>query len=376
MIGSADSLASLGMELAPAIDPPFARGNVLDHDDRSSGSGARMQEVWETAARHFLAPIARFLADESVTEIMVNGPKHVYIEREGRIEPAGVEFVDDGAVEAAAIHIAQFVGRRVSREQPILDGRLPAGHRVSVVLPPISGTGATITIRKFSPAPRDPAFLLESDAITAEAWSFLERAIRDHANILISGGTGTGKTTVLGALASTFERSERVIVLEDTRELQLGCPHVVRLEARPADRHGRGAVTIRDLFVASLRMRPDRLIVGEVRGPEALDMIQAMTSGHRGSLSTLHANSPYDACHRLETMALLAGLKLAPDALRRQIGSAIDLIVQLARGHDGRRRVVDISEIRLAENGDSYRPTALFRRERGIGPLHRVIEQE
>ena len=359
MIGSADSLASLGMELAPAIDPPFARGNVLDHDDRSSGSGARMQEVWETAARHFLAPIARFLADESVTEIMVNGPKHVYIEREGRIEPAGVEFVDDGAVEAAAIHIAQFVGRRVSREQPILDGRLPAGHRVSVVLPPISGTGATITIRKFSPAPRDPAFLLESDAITAEAWSFLERAIRDHANILISGGTGTGKTTVLGALASTFERSERVIVLEDTRELQLGCPHVVRLEARPADRHGRGAVTIRDLFVASLRMRPERIIVGEVRGPEAFDLLQAMNTGHDGSMGTLHANNPREALSRCESMITMGGFSLPSRTIREMICASIDVIVQAARLRDGSRRITHITEV-MGMEGDTIITQDIF----------------
>lgn len=311
--------------------------------------------TFEASFRFFLAPLLRLLEDQSVSEVMVAGPDKVFVERAGRIEPTDVRFQDEAALRAAANNIAQFVGKTVDQDDPILDGRLEDGSRVCVVLHPLSAHGTSINIRRFSRETRTPEFLVEVGAITPEALELVTLAVRAHTNVLISGGTGSGKTTLLGILADTIDERERILVIEDTRELDLQKPHVVQMEARPPDAYGRGEITVRDLFRASLRMRPDRILVGEVRGGEALDLVQAMTSGHRGSLATLHADTPPQACGRLETMSLLADIGLPLPALRRQVAEALDLIVQTARLPNGRRLVTHVSEVGLDEDKDSYR---------------------
>jgi pilus assembly protein CpaF len=318
------------------------------------------KDAWVFAQRYFLAPLLPFLADPTITEIMVNGPDCVFVERRGRVERTTAQFASDADLLAAARNIAQFVGRRIGPESPVLDGRLPDGSRVCVVVAPIATHAASFTIRKFSASLLSLADLARGGAGTPEVFEFLELAVAAHHNIIVSGGTGSGKTTLVNALASCFNDHERIITIEDTRELQIMKPHVVALEARPADRHGRHAVSIRDLFIASLRMRPDRIIVGEVRRGEALDMVQALTSGHRGCLSTLHANTPADACRRLETMAMLAEVAITPAALRRQIASAIDLIVQTGRRPDASRCITHVSEVEFDDGRDVVRVHDIF----------------
>ncbi|MBS0197713.1 MAG: CpaF family protein [Planctomycetes bacterium] len=348
--------------------PPDATQETDDtpnslHADEPEAAQPTAAAAWRAAAKFFLSPVQHLMDDPTISEIMVNGPDDVYIERDGHLHRTAVRFEDEHAVLAAARHIAQFVGRRIGQDTPILDGRLPDGERICVVLGPIASFGATINIRKFGKTPMTAENLLQKGSITAEALSYLRAAVASHANIIVSGGTGTGKTTIVNILGGAFDDAERVIVIEDTRELQINKPHVVRLEARPADRHGRGEVSIRDLFVASLRMRPDRIVVGEVRRGEALDMVQAMTSGHRGSISTLHANSPFDACQRLETMALMAGVGLPLSALRRQVASAIDLVVQVGRFPGGARRITHISRVGLENEGFITRDIFALARE-------------
>jgi len=292
--------------------------------------------------------------DPSVSEIMVNGPELVFVERKGKVELSDAKFRDEDALRAAANNIAQFVGKSVNEENPILDGRLEDGSRICIVLYPLAAAGTSINIRRFSKSAHDPQFLLDVGSVTEEALEFLELVILCHHNLVVSGGTGTGKTTLLNILASYFEDQQRLLIIEDTRELQVEKPHVVQMEARPADPHGHGEVTVRDLFRASLRMRPDRIVVGEVRGGEALDMIQAMTSGHRGSMTTLHADNAAQACGRLETMCLMADLGLPLQALRRQISLALDMVVQASRLTSGRRLVTAISEIELDHATGDY----------------------
>lgn len=294
------------------------------------------------------------LEDESVSEIMVSGPDAVFVERGGLIEKTDASFEDEAALRAAANNIAQFVGKTISEENPILDGRLDDGSRVCIVLHPLSAHGTSINIRRFSNDAREPEFLVDVGSMTAEALEFTLLAVKAHTNLVVSGGTGSGKTTMLNILATAIDERERILIIEDTRELQLPKPHVVQMEARAADSHGRGRITVRDLFIASLRMRPDRIIVGEVRGGEALDLVQAMTSGHRGSLATLHADTPSQACGRLETMSLLADIGLPLTALRRQVALALDLVLQTSRLSNGRRLVTHISEIELDEDKDTY----------------------
>ena len=316
--------------------------------------------TYRESFRFFLGPLLPLLDDESVSEIMVSGPDKVFIERGGRLELTGVAFKDETALRAAANNIAQFVGKNIDEENPVMDGRLEDGSRVCIVLAPLSAHGTSINIRRFSRRAIAPQFLLDVESMTPAALEFVTLAVRAHHNVLISGGTGSGKTTLLSILATTIDPAERILIIEDTRELQLDKPHVVQMEARPADAYGRGKITVRDLFRASLRMRPDRIVVGEVRGGEALDLVQAMTSGHRGSLATLHADTPAQACGRLETMSLLADIGLPLTALRRQVASALDLVVQAARLPGGRRLVTHISEVGLDPERGTYTVRDIF----------------
>lgn len=322
--------------------------------------GMGLHSAFEASLEFFLAPLLPFLRDQDVSEIMVNGHDHIYIEKGGKIQRTTARFGSDADVQAAARNVAQFVGQPLTTERPLLDGRLPDGSRVTIVLSPIASTGTQINIRRFARNTVSPDFLIQKNSLTALAMEFLLLSVKGHQNIVASGGAGSGKTTLVNVLTNAFADDERVIVIEDTRELQIQKPHVVQMEARPADVYGRGQITVRDLFTTALRMRPDRIVVGEVRRGEALDMIQAMTSGHHGSLTTLHASTALDACHRLETMALMADIAIPLHALRRQIASAIDLVVQTTRLPDGRRLVSEICEVTYDEEKQNYLVTDLF----------------
>lgn len=316
--------------------------------------------TYRASTEYFLGPLLPLLEDATVSEIMVNGPGEVYAERAGRVELTDARFRDEEDLRAAANNIAQFVGKTISDAEPLLDGRLPDGSRVNIVLHPLSAHGTSINIRRFSKDAKTPEFLLETGSMTPEALEFVSLAVRAHHNVLISGGTGSGKTTLLNILSTTIDESERILIIEDTRELTVPKPHVVQMEARPADSHGQGEITVRDLFVNSLRMRPDRIVVGEVRRGEALDLIQAMTSGHRGSLATLHADTPAQACGRLETMCLMSDIGLPLAALRRQVALAMDIVVQATRLTSGRRLVTHISEIHLDPQTQEYGVQDIF----------------
>jgi pilus assembly protein CpaF len=311
-------------------------------------------KTYKASFEFFLGPLVGLLNDSTVSEIMVSGPGNVFVERGGQVERTDVVFQDESALLAAANNIAQFVGKTINNENPILDGRLEDGSRVCIVLAPLSAHGTSINIRRFSQDAREPQFLVDVGAVSAEALEFILLAVKAHTNVVISGGTGSGKTTLLNILSTAIKETERILIIEDTRELQLPKPHVVQMEARPADAYGRGKITVRDLFITSLRMRPDRIVVGEVRGGEALDLVQAMTSGHRGSLATLHADTPAQACGRLETMCLLADVGLPLGALRRQVSLALDLVVQTSRLTSGRRLITHVSEIDLDEEKGTY----------------------
>jgi pilus assembly protein CpaF len=318
-------------------------------------------QAFEASLEFFLAPLLPYLRDIEVTEIIVNGPDHVYVEKGGRLYRTTTGFACEADVRAAANNVAQFVGQVLSPERPLLDGRLPDGSRVCVVLGPIAAMGTQINIRRFPKASGTPEFLLSRNAITPMAMEFLLLAVKAHVNLLVSGGTGSGKTTLVNVLSTAFSPDERILVIEDTRELQIQREHVVQMEARPPDAYGRGTVTIRDLFATSLRMRPDRIIIGEVRRGEALDLIQAMTSGHRGALATVHASSAYDACHRLETLAMMADVGIPLYPLRRQVSSAVDLLVQTVRLPTGRRLIAQIAELEMDETTQNYVLNDIFR---------------
>jgi pilus assembly protein CpaF len=298
-------------------------------------------------------PIEFLLKDPEVTEVMVNGPGDVYVEREGRIEraPDGL-FEGEEAVQHLIERIVGPLGLRVDESSPWADARLPDGSRVHAIVPPLSLRGPTLTIRKFSPVPLEARDLLEAGSIGPRMLRFLEACVRGRANIVVSGGAGSGKTTLLGVLSGFIPDDERLITIEDAAELRLAKPHVVSLEARPANVEGRGEVTVRDLVRNALRMRPDRIIVGEVRGGEALDMLQAMNTGHDGSLSTAHANSPRHLLWRLETMALMSDVDLPAAHIRNQVAGALDVIVQLARLRGGRRIVTEVAVVEGTKRGE------------------------
>jgi pilus assembly protein CpaF len=290
-------------------------------------------------------PLEPFLQEDSVTEVMVNGPDAIYIERAGKIEHTGASFLDDAHLMRIIDKIVSRVGRRVDEASPMVDARLPDGSRVNAVIPPLALRGPTLTIRKFSRDPYTMDDLIEFGSITPQAAQFLSACVHGKLNILISGGTGTGKTTTLNAMSAFIPNAERIVTIEDAAELQLQQQHVIPLESRPPNIEGQGEVRIRELVRNSLRMRPDRIIVGEVRGAETLDMLQAMNTGHEGSLTTIHANSPRDALSRLETLVMTAGVELPHRAIREQIASAFDLLVQITRLVDGSRRITHISEV-------------------------------
>lgn len=292
-----------------------------------------------------LGPLEELLSDPAVEEVMVNGPDRVYVERAGRIERAGVRFASEQALLDVIERILAPLGRRVDELSPMVDARLADGSRVNVVISPLAVDGASLSIRRFTAVRPGPDRLVELGTLTEALRDQLAAAIAARRSVLISGGTGSGKTTLLNALSAFIDPAERVITIEDAAELQLEQPHVVRLESRPANVEGRGRVTIRDLLRNALRMRPDRIVIGEVRGAEALDLLTALNTGHEGALSTVHANSPEDALRRVETLALMAGVGLPHDAIREQLGRGIDLVVHLARLSDGSRRVVEVSEV-------------------------------
>jgi pilus assembly protein CpaF len=290
-------------------------------------------------------PIEPLLRDDTVTEIMINAPDRVYVERGGKLERTNVNFVDDSHVMRIIDKIVSQVGRRVDEASPMVDARLPDGSRVNAIIPPLALRGPTVTIRKFSRDPYGINDLISFGTLTARSAQFIAACVKGKLNILISGGTGTGKTTTLNAMSAFIPGDERIVTIEDAAELQLQQDHVVTLESRPANIEGSGEIKIRELVRNALRMRPDRIIVGEVRGAETLDMLQAMNTGHEGSLTTIHANSPRDALARLETLVLTSGVELPHRAIREQIASAFDLLVQIERLVDGSRRVTHISEV-------------------------------
>ena len=307
-------------------------------------------------------PIQPLLNDPEVTEVMVNGPKSVYVEKKGQLVKTSVAFDDNNHVLQIIDRIILPLGRYVDAESPTVDARLPDGSRVNAVVPPVAIDGPSITIRKFSKEKLGISALIDFDSITEKMAEFLRACVLAHLNIIISGGTGSGKTTLLNVLSSFIQEEERIVTIEDAAELQLQQDHVLRMETKPENVDGRGAVTIRDLVRNSLRMRPDRIVVGEVRGGEALDMLQAMNTGHDGSLTTLHANSPRDALPRLETLVLMAGMDLPLKVVRQQIASAVDLIVQQTRLKDGSRKVTAITEVAGME-GDTVVLTDVFKFE-------------
>ena len=292
-----------------------------------------------------LGPLEAILADPAVSDILVNGPDIIYVERGGRLEQVDARFRDDAHLINTISRIVGRVGRRVDESSPMVDARLPDGSRVNAIIPPLALDGAALSIRRFGANPFDAKALVAKGAMTQDMLNYLKAAVRSKCNILISGGTGAGKTTLLNALSNFIPATERIITLEDSAELKLQQTHVVRLESRPPNIEGRGAVSIGDLMRNALRMRPDRIVVGEVRGGEALDMLQAMNTGHEGSMGTLHANTPGDAIQRLTTMITMAGVKLGPEALAQIIGRSMHLVVQASRLADGQRKITSITEI-------------------------------
>jgi pilus assembly protein CpaF len=320
-----------------------------------------------------LGPLEPLLADPTISDILVNSPKRIYIERGGKLEVTDIEFKDDEHLMRVIERIVSTVGRRIDESSPMVDARLQDGSRVNAIIPPLSLDGPVLSIRRFGKEPLRIDKLIEKSALTKDMAEMFEMCVRARLNVLISGGTGAGKTTLLNALSAYIPEDERIVTIEDSAELQLQQPHVVRLETRPPNIEGRGEVTQRDLVKNALRMRPDRIVIGEVRGGEAIDMLQAMNTGHDGSLTTVHANTPRDALARLETMIQMTGMRLSDRAMRQQIASAINIVLQAARLSDGTRRVTSISEITGME-GETITMQEIFHFERkGVEQGGKVI---
>ena len=329
------------------------------------------EDVFNEAMR--LGPLEELLADDSISEIMVNGPSRVYVERNGRIELSDCRFTDDAAVLAIIERIIAPLGRRCDESQPYVDARLSDGSRVNAIIAPLALSGPTITIRKFSKKTLTPEDFVRFGTWTHNAAEFMKLCVLLRKNIVVAGGTGSGKTTLLNLLSGYIPETERIVTVEDAAELRLVQPHVVRLEARPPNIEGKGAVTIRDLVKNCLRMRPDRIIVGECRGGEALDMLQAMNTGHDGSLTTVHANSPRDVISRLETMVLMSGMELPSRAIREQIASAVDIVIHESRLSDGSRKVVAISEVTGLEGNQIVMQDIFVFRQTGVGENGKIL---
>jgi len=331
-------------------------------------------EVYAETLLGFLEPVRAFLDDPTVSEIMINGPSTVFIERRGQLETTSARFANKEAVMCALRNAAQFVGKHVDELHPILEARLPDGSRLQAVVPPAAPDGPYVSIRRFSKDSFGLQRLLDLDTVNKDALDALDALVGAKLNVMIAGGTGSGKTSLLNAFTHFIPHGERIAVIEDSKEVQVQHPHVVQMEARPADPHGRGAVSIRDLFRATLRMRPDRIVIGEIRGGEALDIIQAMVSGHGGCLGTLHATYPRDTLTRLETMAMMSDVELPLQALRLQIASGVNVIVQVSRLTDGSRKVTHITEVAGFDvNSGRYELHDLFvRRYHGQDPAGRI----
>jgi pilus assembly protein CpaF len=351
---------ALVSELGPRLFDVEDSGAVRNRVESEIGDQLRQETGLSAEDRRRLAaeiaddifgygPLERLLSDPTISEIMVNGPKDIWIERNGLLSQTSLTFTDASHLRRIITKMVGQIGRRIDESSPLVDARLPDGSRVNAVIPPLSLSGPLLTIRKFAQDRFALSELIDIGTLSTDAADFLENCIRAQLNVLISGGTGSGKTTFLNALSAAIPDSDRIVTIEDAAELQLNQQHVLRLESRPKNIEGEGEITIRDLVRNALRMRPDRIIVGEVRGAEALDMLQAMNTGHEGSLSTVHANAPRDALNRLETMVLMAGYELPLHAIRSHVSAALDLIVQLDRLDDGSRRVVEISEVQRME---------------------------
>ena len=349
------------------IDEVVSKGRLPEGID-----AVRLEEdVFNEAMR--LGPLEELLADDSVSEIMVNGPTKVYVERHGKLQLSDCQFTDDASVLAVIERIVAPLGRRIDESQPYVDARLSDGSRVNAIIAPLALSGPTITIRKFSKKALTPQDFIKFGTWTHNAAEFMKLCVLLRKNIIVAGGTGSGKTTLLNLLSGFIPHSERIVTVEDAAELRLQQPHVVRLEARPPNIEGKGAVTIRDLVKNCLRMRPDRIIVGECRGGEALDMLQAMNTGHDGSLTTVHANSPRDVISRLETMVLMSGMELPSKAIREQIASAVDIVIHESRLSDGSRKVVAISEVTGLEGSQIVMQELFAFNQTGVGANGKVL---
>lgn len=335
------------------------------------------ESIFSATILSLFEPVRRYLNDPTVTEVMVNGPGRIYIERRGKLEAVAETFPNVKALYAALRSTAQFVGKHVDEERPILEGRLPDGSRLAAVLPPSGNGGPYVAIRRFFGEKLTMKKLLELDSMTPSAMELIRVLVETKRNIIVAGGTSSGKTSMLNSVSELIPEADRVIVIEDSKELALHRDHVVTLEARPADAKGRGAVSIRDLFKTTLRMRPDRIVIGELRGGEALDLVQAMTSGHGGCLTTLHATYPRDVLTRLETMAMMADIEMPLAALRAQIASAVDIVVQVSRFRDGTRKVTHITEIGEFEHArGAYEINDLYVRQmRGLDRRGNVVSE-
>jgi pilus assembly protein CpaF len=346
---------------------------MLVDDDTPLSRQEREQIIVEVQHETFgLGPIEPLMQDPSVSDVLVNGPKQVYIERRGRLERTKVIFRDDAHLLQIIDRIVSAVGRRIDESSPMVDARLTDGSRVNAIIPPLALDGPVLSIRRFAADPYKMSDLIEFETLTPALAEFVRAAVQARLNVLVSGGTGAGKTTLLNVLSNAIPTTERIVTIEDSAELQLQQEHVVRLETRPPNMEGSGAVTQRDLVRNALRMRPDRIVVGEVRGPEVLDMLQAMNTGHDGSLSTVHANSARDALSRLETMVLMSGITLPLRAMRDYIASALDMVVHVGRLSDGTRKVLRVAEISgMEEDVVTTQDIFMFQQD-GIGPDGRV----
>ena len=369
-------LTKLGMLEPDQLHEEVARlaTSLLAHEETPLSAIERERLIHEVRHELFgLGPLEQLLADTTISDILVNSPYNIYIERRGKLERTNVEFKDNEHLMRVIERIVSSVGRRIDESSPMVDARLKDGSRVNAIIPPLSLDGPVLSIRRFGAEPLRMPRLIDNQALTADMASMFDMCVNSRLNILISGGTGAGKTTLLNALSAYIPVNERIVTIEDSAELQLQQPHVVRLETRPPNIEGKGEVTQRDLVRNALRMRPDRIVIGEVRGGEAIDMLQAMNTGHDGSLTTIHANTSRDALSRIETMIQMTGMRLSDRAMRQQIASAINMVIQVARLSDGTRRVTSISEITGME-GDTISMQEVFTYERkGVDKDGRVI---